>query len=122
MIINNTRRTRALRRTIDRLARRTQRMQILNEKLSNARLIVFLVAIGLLFLPLNTIKWVFLFFIGVLFVYLVIRHHFLSQRMKRYQILHHIKETNLARATVQWKQYPCRQSLKKTLTVMSERR
>lgn len=102
----HTRRTRALRRTIDRLARRTQRMQFQNEKLSNARLIVFLVAIGLLLLPSTTIKWVFLFLIVVLFFYLVIRHHFLDQRMKRYQILHHIKETNLARATVQWEAIP----------------
>ena len=112
-ISRHIKRTRALRRTIDRLARRRQRMQIQNEKLSNARLIVFLVAIGLLFIPLTTIKWVFLFFIGVLFVYLVIRHHFLDQRMKRYQILHHIKETNRARATVQWEAIPSPAIIKK---------
>ncbi|WP_419660679.1 MutS: DNA mismatch repair protein [Desulfosarcina variabilis str. Montpellier] len=101
-----TKRTRALRRTIDRLARRLQWMQTRNQQISNARLVVFIVAIGLLFIPPATIKWVFLFLVGVLFFYLVIRHHFHDQRMKRYQALHHIKKTNLARATVKWDALP----------------
>lgn len=99
-------RQKALRRTIDRLDRKINGMLANNKRLSQGRLATFLTGIGLLFLPETKLKWILVIVVGGLFLYLVLKHHWLYNRMKRYRIWRKIKQTNLARMKLRWSEIP----------------
>jgi hypothetical protein len=99
-------RQKALRRTIDRLDRKINGMLVNNKRLSQGRLAAFLTGIGLLFLPETKLKWILVIVVGGLFLYLVLKHHRLYNRMKRYRIWRKIKQTNFARMKLRWSEIP----------------
>jgi hypothetical protein len=99
-------RQKALRRTIDRLDHKINGMLVNNKRLSQGRLAAFLTGIGLLFLPETKLKWILVIVVGGLFLYLVLKHHRLYNRMKRYRIWRKIKQTNFARMKLRWSEIP----------------
>lgn len=93
-------------RAVERLERRIAQMMVADKRLSQKRLVTFLIGLALLFFPRTvlsgTVRWISVGGAGCVFLIQVIQHHRLHHRLKRYRIWRDLKKTDIARAQVDW--------------------